>query len=397
MMCCSIAILLLAAATQANAIASALHATGELPEEVVDKLLDRTLEARPNRRKVLEGTTLGKGGLASSGGTPFARRPQGPSSARWSSRPSGRNIIRRTGNIDYGGFGGGGGWPPTTPPPIDVGPTTTTPTLFPKHFAMLGGALQAGAFALFAGKQVTVIVAPGEVGVVTTFGSVSPNTLPSGLHLKNPVSQVRNVSVKTRLTEEDTRVPTKEGLTVELETALLYHLNPANVTSLFVNVGENYEDIIIKPEMRSIIRELTSEAEAKALYTSGRSEIQRKLKEELSARLGRRGIIVEDVLLKSIRLPQQLVKAIEMKAQSEQEAQRMEFVLQKERQEAARKKIEAEGVAEYQKIIQKGLSANLLKYKGIEATQKLAESPNAKVVVMGNQKDSLPVLFNGGA
>lgn len=396
-MCCNMAILLLAAATQANAIDSALHATGELPEEVVEKLFDRTLEAWPNRRTVLEGTTLGKGGLASSGGTPFARRPQGPSSARWSSGPSGRNIIRRTGNIDYGSFGGGyGGFPPTTPPPIDVGPTTTT-TLFPKHFQMLATAMQVGAVGLFAGRQVTVIVPPGEVGVVTTFGSVSKQTLPSGLHLKNPVSQVRNVSVKTRLCEEETYVPTKEGLTVELDTALLYHLNPQNVTNLFVTVGENYEDVIIKPEVRSIVRGLTSEAEAKALYTSGRSEIQRKLKEELSVRLEKRGIMVEDVLLKSIRLPQQLVKAIEIKAQSEQEAQRMEFVLQKERQEAARKKIEAEGVAEYQKIIQKGLSNNLLKWKGIEATQKLAESQNAKVVVMGNQKDSLPVLFNGGA
>merc|ERR1712167_367167 len=122
-------------------------------------------------------------------------------------------------------------------------------------------------------------------------------------------------------------------------------------------------------------------------YTSGRDELQRELKAELAEALKTRGIIVEDFLLKAIKLPDQLVRAIE------QEAQRMEFVLQKEQQEAERKKIEAQGIADFQKIVSDGISPNLLKWKGIEATEKLAKSPNSKIVIMGNSKDSLPVIL----
>merc|ERR1712094_100490 len=147
-----------------------------------------------------------------------------------------------------------------------------------------------------------------------------------------------------------------------------------------------------KPEVRSIVRGLTSKSEAKALYTSGRDELQRELKAELADALKTRGIIVEDFLLKAIKLPDQLVRAIELKAQAEQEAQRMEFVLQKEQQEAERKKIEAQGIADFQKIVSDGISPNP-KWKGIEATEKLAKSPNSKIVIMGNSKDSLPVIL----
>jgi len=245
---------------------------------------------------------------------------------------------------------------------------------------------------VLASTTITVVPA-GEVGVLTTFGKVSPNTLASGLHLKGPASTVRTFSVKTVLQEDENFVPTKEGLTVELDTALLYHIDAEHAQNLFLSVGERFEEIVIKPELRSIVRGLTSEVEAKALYTSGRSEIQRRLKEELSEALRPRGIVVEEVLLKAVQLPKQLSQAIEMKAQAEQEAQRMQFVLQKEEQEAERKKIEAKGIADFQKIVSDGISPQLLKWKGIEATKKLAESPNAKVVIMGNGKDSLPVIL----
>jgi len=180
---------------------------------------------------------------------------------------------------------------------------------------------------------------------------------------------------------------------VELDTALLYRLDPGAVRDLYLNVGDRFEEVIIKPEVRSIVRGLTSESEAKALYTSGRSEVQGKIKAALSEALGKRGIIVEDVLLKAVKLPDAVSSAIELKAQAEQDAQRMEFVLQKERQEAERKKIEAQGIADFQKIVSDGISPNLLKWKGIEATEKLARSENAKVVIMGNGKDSLPVIL----
>merc|ERR1711904_461547 len=132
-----------------------------------------------------------------------------------------------------------------------------------------------------------------------------------------------------------------------------------------------------------------------ALYTSGRSEIQRKLKAEMIAVLEPRGIVLEDVLLKAIVLPNQLIHSIELKAQAEQDAARMEFVLQKERQEAERKTIEAHGIAQFQHIVSEGISPALLQWKGIEATEKLSESRNSKIVIMGNTKDSLPVILGG--
>merc|ERR1712167_177152 len=207
--------------------------------------------------------------------------------------------------------------------------------------------------------------------------------LQPGLALRNPISSVQLFSTKTQLSEEQNFVPTKEGLTVELDTALLYRIDSASAPQLLQSVGERFADVIIKPEVRSIVRGLTSKSEAKALYTSGRDELQRELKAELADALKTRGIIVEDFL----------VRAIELKAQAEQEAQRMEFVLQKEQQEAERKKIEAQGIADFQKIVSDGISPNLLKWKGIEATEKLAKSPNSKIVIMGNSKDSLPVIL----
>merc|ERR1712070_542402 len=159
-------------------------------------------------------------------------------------------------------------------------------------------------------------------------------------------------------------------------------------------LGVEFEKTLIMPELQSAVRGLTSEVSAKALYTSGRTDIRDKLVAELEAKLGPRGIILEDVLLKGIKLPEQLIKAIEIKAQAEQESARMEFVLSKEKQEAERKKVEAEGISSFQRIVSEGISAQLLQWKGIEATEKLAKSDNAKLVVMGNTKDSLPVLLS---
>ena len=147
-------------------------------------------------------------------------------------------------------------------------------------------------------------------------------------------------------------------------------------------------------EMQSAVRGLTSEVSAKALYTSGREVIRTKLLEELNEKLSPRGIKMEDVLLKGIILPKLLTDAIELKAQAEQASATMEFKLSKERQEAERKKLEASGIQSFQKIVSEGISPQLLQWKGIEATEKLATSHNAKIVMMGNSKESMPVLLS---
>ena len=250
-------------------------------------------------------------------------------------------------------------------------------------------AIAAAALILFSSIEV---VDTGEIAIVSKLGALSQ--LNPGLHVVAPlISRVDKLSTKTTLLEQSNFVPTKEGLTVELDTAILFRLASDSATSLFGSVGKEYVNKLIAPEASSAVRGLTSESEAKALYTSGRSEIQNKLKTELTQNLSPRGIVIEDVLLKAVILPKDLSASIEEKARAEQESARMEFVLKKETQEAQRKAIEAEGIAEFQNIVSKGITPSLLQWNGIEATEKIAESPNSKVVIIGNNKDSLPVIL----
>uniref|UniRef100_A0A7S2UVL3 Prohibitin n=1 Tax=Fibrocapsa japonica TaxID=94617 RepID=A0A7S2UVL3_9STRA len=237
------------------------------------------------------------------------------------------------------------------------------------------------------------IVAPGNVGVVVTFGHVE--SFSAGLHTKWAfISHVVTLSAKTQLLEEQNVIPTKEGLNVELDTAVLFRLNPDHAATLFKDVGSDYIKVLIEPEAASAVRGLTSESEAKALYSSGRGVIQDNVKLMLVEKLGPRGIIIEDVLLKDVTLPAELSKSIELKVQAEQESARMEFVLQKEKQEAERKAIEAQGIADFQTIVSQGISEELLKWKGIEATEKFSDSTNTKIIIMGNDSGGLPVILS---
>mmetsp|Transcript_2334 Transcript_2334/g.3047 ORF Transcript_2334/g.3047 Transcript_2334/m.3047 type:complete len:309 (-) Transcript_2334:71-997(-) len=244
------------------------------------------------------------------------------------------------------------------------------------------------------GGNSVMTVQPGYVNVVTTFGRVE--SYEAGIHLINPFkSNIENMSIKTQLVQSHNTVPTKEGLAIQLDLALIYRLNPIMITNLYTTVGRDYADVLITPESNSALRILTAGAEAKALYTNGREDFQMKLKSMLETKLAKRGILLEDVLLKDVKLPDLLINAIEIKSQAEQDALKMKFVLEKEEQEAQRKAIEAKGIAEFQSIVTTGISPELLQWKGIEATEKFATSKNTKLVIMGNSKDDLPVLLNG--
>mmetsp|Transcript_13752 Transcript_13752/g.17947 ORF Transcript_13752/g.17947 Transcript_13752/m.17947 type:complete len:331 (+) Transcript_13752:166-1158(+) len=251
------------------------------------------------------------------------------------------------------------------------------------------------AFILICMFEFAFIVPPGAVGIVVTVGQVQ--SFESGIHYRIPFfSNVEYMSIKTQLLEEQNVVPTKEGLAVTLDTAVLFRLDPSKATVLYREIGMNYATVILEPEAASAVRGLTSEYQAKALYSTGRNTIQDALKDELSTKLGPRGIIIEDILLKDILLPVELSKSIELKVQAEQEAARMEFVLAKETQEAKRKSIEAKGIAEFQRIVSEGITPELLKWKGIEATELFASSPNSKIIIMGNDAQGLPVLLSAG-
>lgn len=241
--------------------------------------------------------------------------------------------------------------------------------------------------------ETSFVVPPGFIGVVVTLGHVT--TFPAGWNYRTPfVSHLELLTAKTQLLETNNVIPTKEGLSVELDTAVLFRIDVKQAADLYKKVGTAYVKLLLEPEAASAVRGLTSESEAKALYTSGRSMIQNAVKEELERKLSPLGIIVVDVLLKGIKLPKELTKSIELKAQAEQEAARMEFVLLKEQKEAERKAIEASGIAEFQRIVSSGISSQLLQWKGIEATEKFAGAPNAKIILMGNDGKSLPVLLS---
>ncbi len=246
---------------------------------------------------------------------------------------------------------------------------------------------------LIAFLQCFTIIPAGHTGVIDFLGYVSDNTLKPGVNLVNPMANVEKMSIKTQELKELMSVPSKEGLSVDLEISLLFKLDSEKANDIYKTVGPNYAEIILVPQFRSVVRGVTARYEAKALYTASREKLAGEILEELEKLVGPRGIIVEQAPLRQIQLPERLTKSIEEKLQAEQESQRMEFILTREKQEADRKRIEAKGIADFQEIVSKGISEQLLKWKGIEATEKLANSTNTKVVIIGSGKDGLPIIL----
>ena len=236
-------------------------------------------------------------------------------------------------------------------------------------------------------------VATGHVGVLTLFGKVTGESLGEGMHLINPFKSNNEMSVQTRSIKESASVPSSEGLMMSLDTSLIYHLNPDRAAEVFQRIGGDYEEKVVEPTLRAAIREATASHSANALYTGEREMVAKQIFDHLESQLSARGLTVENVLLRDIQLPATLKASIEAKQQAEQEALAMNFRLQKETQEAQRKRIEAQGIRDFQQIVAQGISSQLLEWKGIEATENLAKSANSKVVVIGNNKNGLPLIL----
>jgi prohibitin 1 len=241
----------------------------------------------------------------------------------------------------------------------------------------------------------TSCVRTGHVGIVTLFGRVTGQTLSEGLHFVNPAANVTELDIKTLEIKEHAAVPSKEGLIMGIDASILYHLDPAHAATVFQRVGPNYAEVLLQPTFRSAMRAITAANTASALYSDARENIARQILDDVARQVTSRGVVVENVLLRDLQLPETLKHAIEAKQQAQQEAQRMEFVLQREKQESERKRVEAQGIKDFQNIVTEGISEKLLEWKGIEATIELARSSNAKVVVVGNTKSGLPLIFSG--
>ena len=236
-------------------------------------------------------------------------------------------------------------------------------------------------------------VPAGHVGVLTLFGRVTGEALPEGMHFVNPFKVNTVMSVRTQELKESASVPSSEGLVMNLDTSLLFRIQPDKAANLYQTVGPNYVAVVIEPTLRAAIREATASHTANALYTGEREKVGQEIYVALSRELVKRGIEVESVFLRDIQLPAALKHSIELKQQAEQESLAMSFRLQKEKQEADRKRIEAEGIRDFQRTVSQGISPELLTWKGIEATEKLADSQNTKIVIIGNTKNGLPLVL----
>lgn len=214
------------------------------------------------------------------------------------------------------------------------------------------------------------LVPAGHVGVVNILGKVSDKHLSPGINLVNPLASVINLSVRTQEDKETMTVPSKEGLNVSLDVSVLYKLDPKVAVEIYKTVGPNYADVVLVPQYRAVARGVTVGYEAKALYTSEREVLAAKFSETLQQLVQERGIVIENILLRAITLPPKVASAIEQKLEAEQEAERMKFVLQREKIEADRKRAEAEGIRDAQEIINQSLTAQYLHYLWINTLNK---------------------------
>jgi regulator of protease activity HflC (stomatin/prohibitin superfamily) len=227
-----------------------------------------------------------------------------------------------------------------------------------------GGLVAIGVFGMLALIQFFTQVPAGHVGVIDFFGIVSERTLPAGINLVNPLARVIKFSIQTKEHKETMEVLSREGLTIGLEISALYRLDPDSAARVYKTVaGGDYETIILIPQFRSISRAVTASFQASALYSTERDRLGMAIQEELARTVAPRGVIIETTPLRNVALPVQLTEAIEQKQKADQESQRMEFILTKEKQEADRKRIEAKGIADFQAIVAAGISEQLLRWK----------------------------------
>ncbi len=234
-----------------------------------------------------------------------------------------------------------------------------------------------------------------HVGVLETFGKILPETWAPGLHVWAPWIGVHRINCRTRQIEERTSTPTSEGLVVGLDVSIVFHAEPEAAKDIYGRYGglDGLVGNVLVPEFRSVVRDVTAGFNAVDLYSGRRAEVSGKMLDDIRKRMEDRGVNIEAILLRNIELPAQVAKAVEAKLAADQQAQQMEFVLRKESKEAERKRIEAQGIADFQRIVTAGISPALLKWKGIEATEKIATSENTKVIVVGNGTNGLPVIL----
>ncbi len=255
-------------------------------------------------------------------------------------------------------------------------------------------------------SSIFVQMSAGSVGVQTLFGKVQPKVLTEGLNIVNPLMSIQRFDTRTqnytmsaihdegdKAGDDAIRVLSSDGLEVVIDMTVLYRVLAEKAPTIVRTIGQDYTEIVVRPIVRTKIRDLAANYDAVSLYSSKREEFQARLFTAIEKEFTKRGFVLEQVLIRNLNLPSSVKAAIESKINAEQESQKMRFVLDKERQEADRKRVEAQGIADYQRILTSSLTDKLLQYEKIKAQKELAASPNAKVIIMDGK--SSPMILSG--
>jgi len=241
-------------------------------------------------------------------------------------------------------------------------------------------------------------VPTGRTGVEWTLsrGTIE-KPLNEGVHVISPFSRVYLLDLREQEREEPLDVLADNGLDIKITSSILFQPIPEEAYRLVKEIGPQYYETLIAPYVRSSARRVVGRYSPEEIYSTKREQIEREIREEVIQKVDGRHIRVNAVLIREVHLPEEVQRAIQTKLQEEQRALEMKFVLDRTRQEAERKRIEAAGIADYQATISKGLTDKIIEWNGIEATEKLAESPNSKVIVIGSGKEGLPVILNAAS
>ncbi len=261
------------------------------------------------------------------------------------------------------------------------------------RFTIRAIALLIGFLALFNALLKNIVVIPaGNVGVMELFGTVASRPLMPGVHIINPFSDVEQFSTRLKDLKEEIEATSREGLSFDLHVSLQYRIDPQKAAEVYQAIGSDEREIVIS-RFRAVVRETTANYPIEAIYAEKRQEVADRLRERMSESLTPLGFEIEDTLLREIILPDAFQAAVQEKLRAEQESLQMAFTLEQASQEADRKRVEAQGIADAQEIIARSLSDRTLQLRAIEATELLASSDNAKVLIMGGGSNGAPLLF----
>ncbi|MEI6429340.1 MAG: prohibitin family protein [Pseudanabaena sp. ELA607] len=242
--------------------------------------------------------------------------------------------------------------------------------------------------------RLLVFIPAGSVGVEDFQGKVAERVREPGIHVMNPFADVVQFSTRLRDIKETIPSNSKEGLSLEIDISLQYRLDPSKAPLVYQNLGTDEREFVVS-RFRSTARQLIATYPAESVYGTQREKISQQLREQLTQQLAPLGFVADEALLRNVKVPDTLQAAIQQRLKSEQESIQMQFVLEREKQEAERKRIEARGRADAQKILADGLTPAVLQLRTIEATEKLSQSPNSKLVIIGGsgQTPAMPLIL----